>query len=266
MVSCIMCTYGRMHYVERSYSFFLAQDFKGESELIIFNTDPNHDVTFITKPDNVNVINNSIDYVTGKPYTNIGAIRRDALTHAKGDYFITWDDDDVFLPWAIRQRYDNIIASGNKAWKSSPSFFMDGNKKITLQDNTFEAACIVKMDEVTFSMETGSEAVGENGWYTRLRDEGELIEYSISLPDYAFEWYDHFSIKPHRQSGDINNPSNFDNHKANSTDYHIRPIGRIEVSKYYLPYYQDIYSFRDIYDKRFYRKYFASGLVKIPGF
>lgn len=256
MISCVLCTYGRMQYVERSISFYLSQDFKGESELIIYNTDVDHPINIIDKPNNIRIINNNIDFITNQPYTNIGAIRRDALRYTSGRFFITWDDDDIYLPWAIRQRYTNIIIDDKKAWKPSHSFFMNHLKKIELTQNTFEASCIVDINEVTFNLETGSEAVGKNAWYTRLRDMRELDENSISIPDYGFEWYDHFNLNPHRQSGDINNPNNFENHKFYSTDYHIRPIKRIDVSKYYDPYFKYIENNKDRFNIKYFNKYY----------
>ena len=107
-----MCTYGRFECVERAMNCFLAQTYPNK-ELIIYNTDVEHPYTkilpinheiydpyeaAILKDINIIIVNQNIDSVTKEQYTNVGAIRRDALTHANGDFVVTWDDDDIFLP------------------------------------------------------------------------------------------------------------------------------------------------------------------------
>ena len=97
-VSCVMCTYRRLKYAERALNFFLDQDYEGKAELIIYNTDMEYPVSMIDRPDNVIIVNNGIDQITDLEYTNIGAIRRDALAHASGDCHVTFDDDDCSHP------------------------------------------------------------------------------------------------------------------------------------------------------------------------
>jgi glycosyltransferase involved in cell wall biosynthesis len=219
-VSAVMCTYRRFKCVERAVNCFLAQDYNGEKELIIYSTDVEHPYGEFKGSTQIKVVNNNIDSITNEPYTNVGAIRRDALTHATGDYVITWDDDDVWLPFFMRQGIDKILASGIPSYKPEKSFFYSGDN-LRLVKNTLEASVIAdihKVREYGFLLETGKEGLG---WYTKMRDNRELDENdSYYLPSYCFNWQDGAIMGAgHKQSGDIDNPDNFSNHKKASTDF-----------------------------------------------
>jgi glycosyltransferase involved in cell wall biosynthesis len=219
-VSAVMCTYRRFKCVERAVNCFLAQDYNGEKELIIYNTDVEHPYLEFKGSNQIKVINNNIDSITNEPYTNVGAIRRDAITHALGHYHVTWDDDDVFLPFFMRQGIDKILASGIPSYKPEKSFFYSGDH-LRLVKNTLEASVIAdinKVREYGFLLETGKEGLG---WYTKMRDNRELDENDSNyLPSYCFNWQDRAIMNAgHKQSGDIDNPDNFSNHKKASTDF-----------------------------------------------
>src|SRR5580765_3030703 len=93
----LTCTNGRFTYLRRLLTCFLRQD-HDKKVLLIYN---NAAVPIQMKPiDNVILINNHIDKVTGTPYTDVGSIYRDALDHLPNniDYITIMDDDDIFLP------------------------------------------------------------------------------------------------------------------------------------------------------------------------
>lgn len=221
MVTAIMCTYGRFTCVERALNCFLAQTYPNK-ELIIYNTDtdsPYEDKGCRLAPSGVLIINKSIDSVTKQPYTNVGAIRRDALVFASGEYVITWDDDDVFLPHYIQQAIDRMSETGLPSFKPEKSFFYCGGK-LSLVKNTLEASVVCATNLVRkygYLLETGKEGLG---WYTQMRDHRELDENDNRyIPSYCFNWNDGAEMKaPHKQSGDIDNKDNFDNHKKASID------------------------------------------------
>lgn len=243
-VSCVMTTYRRFKCVERSIGMFLAQDYPGETELIILNTDPDYPLILgeSLKYENIKIINQHLDSQTGAAYTNVGAIRRDAVSFATGDLYICWDDDDIFLPWNIRQCFDAKKRLSKKAWKPSRSFFKT-SQKLELVQNILEASILVDLAEVTntgFRLETGSEHLG---WYTRLRDSQQLDENDhYCVPGYCFNWGDPSDWGGHKQSGSINDPDNFDNHKSQTGDYAQRPLERMEYSDL-LTWYSEYYSF-----------------------
>ena len=253
-ITAIMCTYGRFNCVERAMNCFLAQTYPNK-ELIIYNTDIESqyqkelfyvalEIVDIEKY-NIKVINNNIDKLTNQEYTNVGAIRRDALMFADGNYVVTWDDDDIFLPYFMQQAIDRMNETKLPSFKPAMSFFYSGNN-LRLVQNTLEAsvvASIEKVREYGYLLETGKEGLA---WYTKMRDNKELDEHdNIYVPSYCFNWNDGDIMEaPHKQSGDIDNPENFNNHKAQSLDrVNSRSLSIYSEEKLretYKPYYNYI--------------------------
>ena len=257
-ISFVCTTYRRFFCVERIILQFLEQTYK-DSELIIFNTDVEYPFEMGFEHPRIFVYNNNINYLTGEPYTNRGDICRDAVSHAKGDYFMLADDDDIYLPWHLQQAFDGITENGNDSWKPEKSFFAT-KEKVELSMNTMEASVIVKMNrikEIGFRSDiTGYEGLS---WYTKLRDEGQLDEHNKKyIPSYCFNWSDPSSIAGHKQSGDINNPDNFENHKTHSGDYATRPLyiaPRFYLTEVYSRFYEYIKNHIDEFDKELLNKY-----------
>jgi glycosyltransferase involved in cell wall biosynthesis len=271
-ISAVMCTYGRFHFVERQINNFLRQTYRSK-ELIIYNTDDEspYELNPYMQQFGVKVINNNIDYITGEPYTNVGAIRRDALTHASGDYYICFDDDDVHLPWFMQQGIDRIEQTGLPFFKPKMSFFHSGNH-LRLVKNTMEASVLCDMDKVReygFLLETGKEGLG---WYTQARDKRELDENDdYFIPSYCFDWNSNPTNSfQHRQSGDIDNPNNFENHKNNCTD---RVNGRVPhfftnelMQQLYEPYFNFLELNRADFPPELYSKYVTEYLYSSQTF
>lgn len=258
-VSFVCTTFRRFTCVRRILAQFYAQTYPNK-ELIIFNTDMAYPYTMEEEDPSVIIINNEIDHTTRKPYTNRGSILEDAVTYATGDYFMLADDDDVYLPWHIQQAVDEIEKTDKDAWKPEYSFFATKHS-ISLVKNTLEASVIIKMDrirELGFRKDlTGYEGLS---WYTKLRDEGNLDENCKSyLPSYCFNWGDVPELAGHKQSGDINNPDNFNNHKLASTDYAdepLTPITEKELNNFYRKYYEFIDVRRDVINSEYKHKYY----------
>ena len=223
-----MNTYGRFKYVEESIMMFLLQDYEGERELIIYNTDVEHPLILDVQPwpNSIIIINSNTDLQTGLPYDNVGAVRRDSLTHATGEYMIWWDDDDQFMPFNIRQCVDGLLRhEGKEAWKPIVSLFDYNNEPIKLARNSLEASVIVSLPtirELGFTRSNG----GEHGaWYQTLEWSGRMkSDDEYSIPGYCYSWSATEGAVVHRQSGDIGNPNNFENHKKFSTDHATRPL------------------------------------------
>ena len=260
MVSFVCTTYRRYQCVERIIEQFLGQDYDNK-ELIIFNTDMDNPFVLNSelKNERIIVINNDLDYKTGRPYKNRGVICRDAIVHASGEYFMLADDDDVYLPWHIRQAVDKVREVGKDAWKPKASLFANPNK-VEIAQNTMEASVIAKMNrirEIGFRTDiTGYEGLS---WYTKLRDDGQLDEhYENYVPSYCFNWSDPDEIAGHKQSGDINNPNNFENHKSASKDVSAKPLdrfGSIEIIPFYSRYYQFLLENREKFPTEMWQRY-----------
>jgi len=254
-VSFVCTTYRRFTCVERIVAQYYAQSYPNK-ELIIFNTDEEYPYILEFEDSSIIVINNNIDYKTGKSYQNRGQICRDAVTHATGDYFMLADDDDIYLPWHIQQAVEGIEESGMDAWKPEMSFFAS-QTEIKLVKNTLEASVIVKMNrirEIGFRDDlTGYEGLS---WYTKLRDEKQLDEYNKNyVPSYCFNWGDLPEIAGHKQSGDINNPNNFENHKEASKDIANKPLQRVSIGNVYDKYYDYLRTNKEQFNQEYYKKY-----------
>lgn len=257
-VSFVCTTFRRFTCVKRILAQFDAQTYNNK-ELIIFNTDEEYPYVLEEERDDVIIVNNGIDYQTGLPYTNRGYICRDAVTHATGYYFMLADDDDIYLPWHLQQAVEGIEELGTDAWKPEKSFFATPHK-LELAMNIMEASVIVKMDrirEIGFRSDlTGYEGLS---WYTKLRDEGHIDEHIKKyIPSYCFNWSDPLEIAGHKQSGNINNPNNFEEHKERSLDVADKPlilIDRHELFNIYDIYYKFIFDNIELFDKELIEKY-----------
>ena len=262
-ISAVMCTFRRFKCVERALNCYVQQTYSNK-ELIIYNTDL--DFPYITDQDelvrhNVKIINQNIDQETGQPYTNVGAIRRDALKFATGDYVVTWDDDDIWLEFFMQQAVDRMSQTGLPSFKPEKSFFYSGDN-LRLVKNTLEASVVASHDKVKeygYLLETGREGLG---WYTKMRDNKELNEHdSYFIPAYCFNWQDGKEMNaPHKQSGDINNPDNFNNHKEQScdtVDFRRLKIYSRETMKDIIlaEYYTWLFKNEDMFDKELVEKY-----------
>lgn len=257
-VSFICTSFRRFYCVRRIVSQYLAQTYQNK-ELIIFNTDEEHPYELGFEDHTIKIINNGTDYQTGNPYQNRGQICRDAVTHATGDYFMLADDDDIYLPWHISQAVNGIEELNTDAWKPMYSFFATP-EKTELTRNTLEASVIVKMNrirEIGFRTDiTGYEGLS---WYTKLRDEGQLNESSINfIPSYCFNWSDPPHIAGHKQSGNINSPDNFEEHKAQSLDIPsgpLVPVSENELKTTYAKYYTWIVDNMDKINVEYFQRY-----------
>ena len=257
-VSFVCTSFRRFYCVKRILAQFNAQTYPNK-ELIIFNTDEKYPYVMENQPDNVTIVNNGIDYQTGEPYTNRGYICRDAITHATGDYFMLADDDDIYLPWHLQQAVEGIEELGTDAWKPEKSFFATQHQ-LDLVMNTMEASVIVKMPRIR-QIGFRSDITGYEGlsWYTKLRDERQLDEHNPNyLPSYCFNWSDSAEVAGHKQSGDINNPDNFENHKKRSGDVVDAPLEAIsneELTNVYAKYFEWIKSNLSQVNEEYYKRY-----------
>jgi hypothetical protein len=256
-VSFVCTSFRRFHCVRRIVAQYQAQTYPNK-ELIIFNTDEEYPYTLGFEDESIIIVNNGIDYKTGLPYENRGQICRDAVTHATGDYFMLADDDDIYLPWHLQQAVEGIEQNQKDAWKPEKSFFATKDK-LEMCQNTMEASVIVKMDrirEIGFRSDlTGYEGLS---WYSKLRDEGHLSENNKDyLPSYCFNWGDPTEIAGHKQSGDIDNPDNFENHKEQSGDYANAPLIPLEnIGEVYKKYYDFIENNKNLFNNEYYNKYY----------
>jgi glycosyltransferase involved in cell wall biosynthesis len=94
MISAKCITYGRVEFLEESLHSFLIQDYPGEKELVIVNDYPLQKLVF----DHPQVRIYNLD----KTFETIGEKENFATELCKGETVIQWDDDDIAMPWHLR--------------------------------------------------------------------------------------------------------------------------------------------------------------------
>jgi hypothetical protein len=240
-----MNTYRRFTCVNRSVNFYLNQTSKVDTELIIFNTDTDYPIELDSKlteranslNKRIRVVNNNTDQETGQPYTNIGSIRRDSLNYAEGEYYICWDDDDIFLPWHIEQGIQKIINNSDNiwAWKPHTSMYWPPERKPELACNYMEASIIINVEKLREAGFFNHQGGGEHlRWVDLFSKQKKLYIDKEVIPSYCFNWNDQGLMRGHKQSGTIDRPDNFTFHKINTKDYATgRVTGDIPVEEIY---------------------------------
>jgi hypothetical protein len=266
-----MTTYRRFTCVERSIAMFLSQDYEHDKELIIYNTDIEFPISLdktFSHLDNIKVINNNIDLKTKNSYNNVSSIRRDAKEFANGDYYITWDDDDIFFPWNIRQCVDGMDRSGKLAWKPAKSFMKNAGWEPQLYFNYLEASVIVSMDAIErFGFKDGATGSEHLGWFEKLSDMDQMCVDEQSVPGYCFYWADNKEIGGHKQSdaSEFYREDNFERHKEFTTDYAKRPFTKksfFDYSDIHLEFMNSLKSLRDTKND-LYEKYIKDSISAI---
>ncbi len=114
---------------------FMDQDYE-DRELVVLN---NHPVALVIDLPKVRVINES-------GYGSLGACRNRLLEEVGEGFVRTWDDDDLYLPWAISQGVGEI--GDAPAWKPTYSWFSTKNSNYSLQGNAMEASVTYRADVV----------------------------------------------------------------------------------------------------------------------
>lgn len=89
-ISVITCTYGRTRFLSEAIAMFLAQDYAGESEMVVLNSCPQQKL--VCAEPRVKIIN-----LDERP-SSLGACRNSAIESAKGEIIVQLDDDDAILP------------------------------------------------------------------------------------------------------------------------------------------------------------------------
>jgi glycosyltransferase involved in cell wall biosynthesis len=104
LVTCIMPTADRRHFLPSSIRMFLAQDY-ADKELLIVD-DGNDGVRDLVP------CHPQIRYVRRGAVQSLGSKRNFACGAARGDIILHWDDDDWYAPWRVRYQVESL-RSGN---------------------------------------------------------------------------------------------------------------------------------------------------------
>lgn len=175
LVSCLMATHGRYARVCEALACFLSQDYPNR-ELVILN---NHPVPLEFAHPLVTILNE------GGIHPTLGHCRNRLLAFASGEFVRTWDDDDLYLPYAISQGVERI--GDAPAWKPARSWFING-LHCYLMANAMEASIIWRnswVRKIGYYNGEGDEHRLLNG---ALGNAGPASEELGSWSSYAYRW------------------------------------------------------------------------------
>jgi glycosyltransferase involved in cell wall biosynthesis len=94
LVSCVVPTANRAHYLARSVQYFMNQEYPNKELIIVYNNDS--DIPAISFPPNVKFVH-CISNI-------LGAKRNEGTRYAQGEIIAQWDDDDIYGPGRISQQ------------------------------------------------------------------------------------------------------------------------------------------------------------------
>lgn len=135
-VSCICPTFGRAYLLEEAVESFHRQDYPGEKELVICNDFILQEIAY-THPE-VKVVNLSERCPT------LGHKRNVAYSHAIGDMFLTWGDDDIHLPSRISRMVNATKSFNSEFVFEGPYYILYGGKLYRESGRTSGAHIISK--------------------------------------------------------------------------------------------------------------------------
>ncbi len=220
LVSCLCSTFGRYRVLREAITCFLEQDYKNK-ELIILN---NHPVPLRVDLPQVTMINKS-------GFPTLGDCRNFLLNMAKGEFVRTWDDDDLYMPWAISQGVEGmLIGNSCDAFKPQLSWFSKGDWPDVIMElgaNQYEA-----------SWTTWTDVAKRHGYKSSGGDEHSplfamAIREALVRPSYIYRW----DTPLHRISGLLGSVSVEEQHRihmeANQDHGDGIPLTPVDLSPYW---------------------------------
>jgi len=235
-----MATCGRHTCSEQSLGYFLAQDYPSKVLLIYNNSEVPQELSEKVKQIDADIngteiilVNQYLDSKTSQPYTNLGAIYRDAMMHipADADAIYFWDDDDTFLPNHISQGVQGLQSTNAWAWKPGFSWMRYLNRPIEKFKNQFEPSVIIRRPLIVrfgFSETTTDQHML---WYRGISEAGKIVEDDDAEPTLIYDWSQ--ETPTYKTSGDPNNPNNFANYRKAEQDHGDQVIDVIDPKKQY---------------------------------
>lgn len=117
LVSCIMPTYNRRHFVPQAIKYFLRQDYPNRELIIVDDgTDPIADL--VPKDERIR-------YLGQPPQNMLGTKRNLACSAASGEIILHWDDDDWIADWRVTYQTQALLASQADVSGLNKLFFYD---------------------------------------------------------------------------------------------------------------------------------------------
>lgn len=120
LVSCIMPTYNRRAYIERTVRCFLDQDYPN-LELIVVDDGTD-------KIDDLLPADARTRYFRLEKKLSIGAKRNFACEQARGEIIVHWDDDDWYPSWRVSEQVKALEKGNAQITGSSRVYYLDPAK------------------------------------------------------------------------------------------------------------------------------------------
>jgi hypothetical protein len=136
-IDCLMGTYGRHSLACEALACFLSQTEISSAGLLIYNQ---HPVPLHVDHPRVRVVNEA------PPAGSLRYVRKRMLDLAdpSAEFIHWWDDDDLYLPWHLRDCLDHV--GSNVAWKPRSSWFSVANVTYSRVANMFEGSWLFRAD------------------------------------------------------------------------------------------------------------------------
>jgi len=187
-VSCLCPTFARVALLEEAIESFLRQDYAGEKELVVLNDFTAQNLSF-DHPE-VKVHNLS------ERAASLGEKRHRTAELATGEYFMTWGDDDIHLPWRISRMVESIKREGKP-------LVLEGWHFVIQEDGVFMnrwstcGAHIVARDFYEYVGGIPLLDAGEDVEFNRISQEliGAPLPCANSTPAFVYRW--HGTRRPH---------------------------------------------------------------------
>ena len=171
-ISCICLTYARTRSLQEAIACFLAQDYKGEHELIILNSLPAQ--TLILEHPNIRIIN-----LPSRP-PSLSDCRNAAIEAARGTHLVTWDSDDLFS-----SSYLSTVAKhfGDDDWiRLGSEYYSEGGKIKKVTQGSVNGVCYTKKAHgIVGGFKSGLSVGEDREFWTRLSVQTK--GRAVKLPD-----------------------------------------------------------------------------------
>lgn len=164
------------------------------------------------------LINNCSDTEGSGPYTNLGAIYRDAIKAIppQAEIICFCDDDDIYLENHFTEGVKGFLKAkqqGKLAYKPAQTYYF--HDQIALVSNTMEPSFFVDANHIKqygFHLTTANQHIK---WVEALED--RVLVDNTGTPTYVYTWGN--QIPTFKTSGDPGNPNNFLRYKNFSQDH-----------------------------------------------
>lgn len=135
LASAVCCTFARPRQLEEAIECFLRQDYEPK-EMVILNDHPDHELVLDRKYPGVRIVN------AAKRFKSLGEKRNAAMALASGEYLFIWDDDDLSLPWRMKNSIDWLEQFPEyEGVRGTTSLFSTNNTDYTFFGGVYGQGC-----------------------------------------------------------------------------------------------------------------------------